>query len=123
MLGFLSSLAFPVIPVENQRECLMASSNHEACLTAISKLSDVHLNTFIYLMKFLREVLKHKDKNQCSTKHLCKETFNSNSQSIVVIFSNTILRPKQKQTKESNKQREEFITQFMRKELDPLFEM
>lgn len=72
MLSFLTSLAYPVIPYELQRECILACSNYEATLSAISKLSDVHLNTFIYLMKFLREVVDNREKNQCSLEHLCK---------------------------------------------------
>jgi phosphatidylinositol-bisphosphatase len=60
---FLSSLAEPVFPrslAEQYNESLNLTN---WCKQALMQLSAAHYNTFIYLVSFLREVIKRKDKN------------------------------------------------------------
>ncbi|XP_055887832.1 inositol polyphosphate 5-phosphatase OCRL-like [Biomphalaria glabrata] len=70
-LMFLESLPQPVIPYEFYTKCLSTSNNLLLSKQLVTSLPGCHKNTFLYICAFLRELLKHSDKNGLDIKFLC----------------------------------------------------
>ncbi|BFZ10183.1 hypothetical protein BsWGS_13221 [Bradybaena similaris] len=69
-LLFLECLAQPTIPYEFYRQSLASSNNLLLSKQLLTHLPDCHKNTFLYISAFLRELLKHSDKNGLTPKFL-----------------------------------------------------
>jgi len=61
----IKHLAEPVVPLVETEE--LPEANLTAfCHHVLLRLRPEHYNVFLYIVAFLREVLKHSDKNHCS---------------------------------------------------------
>jgi len=69
LIRFLESLIDPVFPA---KDCdgYQEQNLTQFCKEKLSLLPTSHYNTFIYVVSFLREVLRHESKNRCNAKTL-----------------------------------------------------
>lgn len=63
LLRLLTSLPEPVFPAAIARRYDSSRSLSDFCVHALTLLPPIHYNTFIYLLSFMREVLKHASRN------------------------------------------------------------
>ncbi|XP_032828467.2 inositol polyphosphate 5-phosphatase OCRL-like [Petromyzon marinus] len=81
LLMFLEALAEPVVSCELYGQCLDKAGSASQSSQVIQQLPRCHLNTFRYLMAFLRELLKHSEDNGVEPKLLA------------TVFGGLLLRP------------------------------
>ncbi|XP_018769716.1 inositol polyphosphate 5-phosphatase OCRL isoform X1 [Serinus canaria] len=81
LLIFLEALPEPVICYELYQRCLEGSHSSRLCRQVILQLPSCHRNVFLYLMSFLRELLKYSEDNNVS------------ATMIAALFSSLLLRP------------------------------
>eukprot|EP00823_Brevimastigomonas_motovehiculus_P003217 TRINITY_DN1949_c0_g1_i1.p1 TRINITY_DN1949_c0_g1~~TRINITY_DN1949_c0_g1_i1.p1 ORF type:complete len:685 (-),score=128.46 TRINITY_DN1949_c0_g1_i1:411-2465(-) len=67
---FLESLGEPIFPVSLCAQYTESVNLTAWCLQALCQLTPAHYNAFIYIISFLREVLKHADKNELTANRL-----------------------------------------------------
>ncbi|KAJ3447245.1 type ii inositol 145-trisphosphate 5-phosphatase [Anaeramoeba flamelloides] len=78
LLEFLYSLKVSVIPPRYYKMCLLSVGSRDQCLDFIKTLPKIHQNVLIYIILFLKELLKHQDKNKIKI------------ESLAYIFSNVL---------------------------------
>lgn len=102
LLRLLESLEIPIIPFTFYRNVLEVQSPVMA-KQLVSKLPDIHYNTFFYIVSFLREVLSHREKNKLTPEKLA------------VVFSTVLIRPPKgvKQSDQAHKQQATCIEYFL----------
>lgn len=102
LLRLVESLEIPIIPFTFYRNVLEVQSPIMA-KQLVSKLPDIHYNTFFYIVSFLREVLTHREKNRLSPEKLA------------VVFSTVLIRPPKgvKQSDQAHKQQATCIEYFL----------
>ncbi|KAJ3431209.1 hypothetical protein M0812_02885 [Anaeramoeba flamelloides] len=106
ILHFLNSIAVSVIPVQFYKICLESVKSKRDCFEIIKQLPIIHQNVFIYLISFLKQLLKYGKKNKLE------------KDSIALIFSTVILRSPTKQisSKKDRKdkiKRKQFLLNFL----------
>ncbi|XP_061427974.1 inositol polyphosphate 5-phosphatase OCRL-like isoform X2 [Lethenteron reissneri] len=104
LLMFLEALAEPVVSCELYAQCLAKASSASQSSQVIQQLPRCHLNTFRYLMAFLRELLKHSEDNGVDLKLLA------------TVFGGLLLRPPGKRRVLNSQEKEkaaDFIFNFL----------
>ncbi|KAJ3431393.1 hypothetical protein M0812_03074 [Anaeramoeba flamelloides] len=106
ILHFLNSITVSVIPVQFYKICLESVKSKRDCFEIIKQLPIIHQNVFIYLISFLKQLLKYGKKNKLE------------KDSIALIFSTVILRSpiKQRSSKKDRKdkiKRKQFLLNFL----------
>lgn len=73
MIGFLSNLASPIVPIGLFPTLEIDAQNIQSCSRRfLEELPPIHYNVFVYLMSFFREALLYKDKNLLSAAKLAR---------------------------------------------------
>jgi phosphatidylinositol-bisphosphatase len=106
---YLESLAEPVVPYELHSKCMEAAHSSQLCREILHQMPEIHRNCFVYILMFLKEIIKHSSHN------------NSNPKFIATVFGNVLLRqdpsgPSAKSKKKRNdidKKKSGFILQFL----------
>ena len=70
LIRFLVSLADPIFPSGLCAQFSEGMNLTTWCMQALTQLTPAHYNAFIYMASFLREVLKHSDKNELTPNQL-----------------------------------------------------
>jgi len=70
LVRFLENLNEPIFPASLCAQYSDGVNLTAWCMQALTQLTPAHYNAFIYMASFLREVLKHSDKNQLSPNNL-----------------------------------------------------
>mmetsp|Transcript_14190 Transcript_14190/g.21560 ORF Transcript_14190/g.21560 Transcript_14190/m.21560 type:complete len:699 (+) Transcript_14190:114-2210(+) len=70
-IQFFDSLAEPVYPLSLIDNHLRSDTHlSDFCKQSLLKLSPIHYNTFVYVLSFLREVLRHSENNKLTVERL-----------------------------------------------------
>jgi len=70
LVRFLENLNEPIFPASLCAQYSDGVNLTAWCMQALTQLTPAHYNAFIYMASFLREVIKHSDKNQLSPNNL-----------------------------------------------------
>ncbi|XP_013418974.1 inositol polyphosphate 5-phosphatase OCRL-1 [Lingula anatina] len=111
LLMFLEALPEPVIPYDLYQPCLDSAIDFETCKKILLHMPPAHHNVFVYIMAFLRELLKYKQVNGVDVGILAP------------LFGGVVLRPppegsnKRAKSQEYSK-RSQFVQHFLLNEYD-----
>ena len=70
LVRLLESLPEPVVPFNLYQRCLDSYQTYQLAKQAVSQISTIHYNVFVYLTAFLREVISHSNKNGLTSEGL-----------------------------------------------------
>eukprot|EP00117_Sycon_ciliatum_P027232 scpid22968/ scgid22172/ Inositol polyphosphate 5-phosphatase OCRL-1; Lowe oculocerebrorenal syndrome protein len=94
MLLFLEALPEPVIPFQHYQRCLEASNQYLLCRQVLSKITPLNQRVFMYMIKFLKDLIARTDRNKLEPKLLA------------TLFGNVLIRaPKAIATKLASSKR------------------
>jgi len=67
LIQFLVNLSEPIFPMSLLDELRSDSNINDFCMQALLRLTPIHYNTLIYILSFLRQVLKHTKANKLTS--------------------------------------------------------
>lgn len=70
LIRFIENLHEPIFPASLCAQYTDGMNLTAWCMQALTQLTPAHYNAFIYIASFLREALKHADKNELNPAHL-----------------------------------------------------
>jgi len=109
LLTFLSALAEPVVPTSLHLRCFECSGNATLCKQTLKQMPTAHKRTFVFLVTFMKDLLKHSEVNGLDQKVLA------------TIFGDVLLRSPASERKSKskralnalNRKKAAFIYQFL----------